>query len=60
MPENFPENNDSLSPQQRAEQARQREIAETADAPAGSHQKDLGAASTGVLGANPGLVTTRV
>ncbi|WP_416309323.1 ABC transporter permease [Rothia kristinae] len=49
MPENFPENTDAESPQQRAEQARQREIAEIADAPAGSHQKDLGAASTGVM-----------
>lgn len=53
MPENNFENNDSagrdLNPEARYHEAAAREIRETADAPAGSHQKDLGGLSTGVM-----------
>ena len=53
MPENNFENNDSagrdLNPEARSHEAAAREIRETADAPAGSHQKDLGGLSTGVM-----------
>ena len=53
MPENNFENNDSagrdLNPEARSHEAAAREIRETADAPVGSHQKDLGGLSTGVM-----------